>query len=75
MSCEAIGSTELIPYNERYGILGDLPIESRTVPAICTKENLFNILKSLPNIKSPGRSRIPYEAYKYAEEQFQKAHL
>ncbi len=64
--------TEVDPDKERYDILGDLPIGTGMVPAICTKENLFNILQNLPRNMSPGRSRIPYEAYKYAGEQFQE---
>ncbi len=50
--------------------MGDLPIGIGSVPTVCTKENLKAILKSLPNNKSPGRSRLPYEAYKYAGDSF-----
>ena len=62
--------TEVDPMQERYNILGNLPIGTGVVPEVCSKENLNAIIKGLPNNKSPGRSRIPYEAYKYAGDQF-----
>ena len=45
-----------------------LPEGTGTIPDVCSKENLFKILNSLPNNKSPGKSKIPYEAYKYADD-------
>ena len=53
---------------DRTAIIGKLPNFIGEIPEYATVDFLQTILNKLPNHKAPGSSQIPYEAYKYLDE-------